>query len=81
MITPKEVRTCEFNMHRLFEEGYDTDEVDDMLDKCANTIEILTNALWEARQKVDNLSQEIENLKATRSKRNVYSKHRSRRRK
>lgn len=81
MITPKEVRTCEFNMHRLFEEGYDTDEVDDMLDECANTIETLTNALWEARQKVDNLSQEIENLKATRSKRNVYSKHRSRRRK
>lgn len=81
MITPKEVRTCEFNMHRLFEEGYDTDEVDDMLDECANTIKILTNALWEASQKVDNLSQEIENLKTTRGKRNVYSKHRSRRRK
>lgn len=81
MITPKEVRTCEFNMHRLFEEGYDTDEVDDMLDECANTIEILTNALWEARQKVENLSQEIENLKAMRGKRNVYSKHRSRRHK
>ena len=81
MITHKEVRTCEFNMHRLFEEGYDTDEVDDMLDECANTIETLTNALWEARQKVDNLSQEIENLKATRSKRNVHSKRHSRRRK
>lgn len=81
MITPKEVRTCEFNMHRLFEEGYDTDEVDDMLDECANTIEILTNALWEAHQKVGNLSQEIENLKSMRGKRNVYSKHRSRRHK
>lgn len=80
MITPKEVRTCKFNMHRLFEEGYDTDEVDDILDQCANTIEILTNALWEARQKVDALDQEITNLKATRIKRNVYSKHRSRRR-
>lgn len=81
MITPKEVRTSEFNMHRLFEEGYDTDEVDDILDQCADTIEILTNALWETCQKVDTLNQEIANLKAMQRNRNVHSKHRSRRRK
>lgn len=81
MITPKEVRTCEFNMHRLFEEGYDTDEVDDILDQCAGTIETLTNALWETCQKVNTLNQEITNLKATQRNRNVHSKRQSRRHK
>lgn len=81
MLTAKDVRTCEFDMHRLFEEGYDTDQVDDILDQCADTIKILTNALWETCQKVDVLNQEITNLKATQGNRNVHLKHRSRRRK
>lgn len=44
MLTPKEIRTAELTVHRL-REGYDTDEVDDLLDACADTIETLTNVL------------------------------------
>jgi DivIVA domain-containing protein len=44
MLTPKEVRNAELTVHRL-REGYDTDEVDDLLDACADTIETLTKAL------------------------------------
>ena len=44
MLTPKEVRNAELTVHR-FREGYDTDEVDDLLDACADTIETLTRAL------------------------------------
>lgn len=44
MLTPKEVRAAKLTVHR-FREGYDTDEVDDLLDACANTIETLTRAL------------------------------------
>lgn len=44
MLTPTEVRTAELTVHR-FREGYDTDEVDDLLDACADTIETLTRAL------------------------------------
>lgn len=44
MLTPKEVRNAELTVHRL-REGYDTDEVDDLLDACADTIETLTSAL------------------------------------
>ena len=44
MLTPKEVRNAELTVHRL-REGYDTDEVDDLLDACADTIETLTRAL------------------------------------
>lgn len=44
MLTPKEVRTAKLTVHR-FREGYDTDEVDDLLDACADTIETLTRAL------------------------------------
>lgn len=44
MLTPKEVRTAKLTVHR-FHEGYDTDEVDDLLDACADTIETLTKVL------------------------------------
>ena len=44
MLTPKEVRNAELTVHR-FREGYDTDEVDDLLDACADTIENLTKVL------------------------------------
>lgn len=44
MLTPKEVRAAKLNVHR-FREGYDTDEVDDLLDACADTIETLTSVL------------------------------------
>lgn len=44
MLTPKEVRAAKLTTHRFFE-GYDTDEVDDLLDACADTIETLTNVL------------------------------------
>lgn len=44
MLTPKEVRTAKLTVHRL-REGYDTDEVDDLLDACADTIETLTRVL------------------------------------
>lgn len=78
MLTAKEVRTCEFNMHRLFEEGYDTDEVDDVLDQCADTIEILYHLLCQSHDKIDELEQEIVNLKS--KQRNVYSKHQAKKR-
>lgn len=78
MLTAKDVRTCEFNMHRLFEEGYDTDEVDDILDQCADTIEILYHLLCQSRDKIDELEQEIVNLKS--KQRNVYSKHQAKKR-
>ena len=78
MLTAKEVRTCEFNMHRLFEEGYDTDEVDDILDQCADTIEILYHLLCQSHDKIDELEQEIVNLKS--KQRNVYSKHQAKKR-
>ena len=44
MLTPKEVRAAKLTTHRLFE-GYDCDEVDDLLDACADTIETLTRVL------------------------------------
>lgn len=44
MLTPTEVRTAQLTVHR-FREGYDIDEVDDLLDVCADTIETLTRAL------------------------------------
>lgn len=44
MLTPKEVRAAKLTTHR-FREGYDTDEVDDLLDACADTIETLTSVL------------------------------------
>ena len=78
MLTAKEVRTCEFNMHRLFEEGYDTDEVDNILDQCADTIEILYHLLCQSHDKIDELEQEIVNLKS--KQRNVYSKHQAKKR-
>ena len=78
MLTAKEVRTCEFNMRRLFEEGYDTDEVDDILDQCADTIEILYHLLCQSHDKIDELEQEIVNLKS--KQRNVYSKHQAKKR-
>ena len=78
MLTAKEVRTCEFNMHRLFEGGYDTDEVDDILDQCADTIEILYHLLCQSHDKIDELEQEIVNLKS--KQRNVYSKHQAKKR-
>ena len=78
MLTAKDVRTCEFDMHRLFEEGYDTDQVDDILDQCADTIGILYHLLCQSHDRIDELEQEISHLTA--AKRNVYSKHRSRRR-
>lgn len=44
MLTPKEVRNAELTVHRL-REGYDCDEVDDLLDACAETIETLAKVL------------------------------------
>ena len=49
MLTPKEVRAAKLTTHR-FCEGYDTDEVDDLLDACADTIEKLTKALESVMQ-------------------------------
>lgn len=76
MLTAKDVRTCEFDMHRLFEEGYDTDQVDDILDECADTIEILYHLLCQSHDRIDALEQEVTRLTA--AKHNIYSKHRSR---
>lgn len=44
MLTPKEVRMAQLTTHR-FREGYDCDEVDDLLDACADTIETLAKVL------------------------------------
>lgn len=44
MLTPKEVRMAQLTVHR-FREGYDTDEVDELLDACADTIETLAKVL------------------------------------
>lgn len=44
MLTPNEVRTAKITVHR-FREWYDTDEVDDLLGACADTIETLTKVL------------------------------------
>lgn len=44
MLTPKEVRMAKLTVHRS-REGYDTDEVDDLIDACADTIETLTKVL------------------------------------
>ena len=44
MLTPKEVRAAKLTTHR-FREGYDCDEVDDLLDACADTIETLAKVL------------------------------------
>ena len=49
MLTPNEVRAAKLTVHR-FREGYDTDEVDDLLDACADTIEKLTKALESVMQ-------------------------------
>jgi len=50
MLTPKDVRTAELTVHR-FREGYDTDEVDGLLEACAHTIEVLTKALESKEHK------------------------------
>lgn len=44
MLTPKEVRMAQITVHR-FREGYDTDEVGELLDACADTIETLAKVL------------------------------------
>lgn len=44
MLTPKGVRTAKLTVHR-FCEGYDIDEVDNLLDDCADTIEALAKVL------------------------------------
>ena len=44
MLTPKEVSMAQLTVHR-FREGYDIDEVDELLDACADTIETLTKVL------------------------------------
>lgn len=46
LVTPKDIRTAKFSVTR-FREGYDTDDVDRLLDKCAMTIEVLTEKLAE----------------------------------
>lgn len=46
LVTPKDIRTAKFNMTR-FREGYDPDDVDRLLDKCAMTIQVLTAKLAE----------------------------------
>jgi DivIVA domain-containing protein len=46
LVTPKDIKTAEFRMTR-FREGYDTDDVDRLLDKCATTIQVLTAKIAE----------------------------------
>ena len=46
LVTPKDIRTARFRMTR-FREGYDTDDVDALLDKCATTIQVLTAKIAE----------------------------------
>ena len=55
LVTPKDIRTAGFHMTR-FREGYDTDDVDRLLDKCAMTIEVLTEKIAElvAGKEADN---------------------------
>ena len=44
MITPQELRRAEFHTTR-WHEGYDTDEVDEIIEEAAETIETLTRVL------------------------------------
>lgn len=46
LLTPRDVHDKQFSTHRLIE-GYDMDEVDDFLDRCAETILRLASALRE----------------------------------
>lgn len=46
LVTPKDIRTAKFSMTR-FREGYDTDDVDQLLEKCAVTIQVLTEKIAE----------------------------------
>ncbi len=44
LLTPSDVRACVFNMCRLGE-GYNPDEVDDLLDSVADTLEVLARRI------------------------------------
>ena len=46
LVTPKDIRDARFHMTR-FREGYDTDDVDALLDQCAMTIQVLTAKIAE----------------------------------
>ena len=55
LVTPKDIRDARFHMTR-FRAGYDTDDVDALLDQCAMTIEVLTVKIAElvAGKEADN---------------------------
>ena len=48
LLTPNDVRTCEISTHRL-REGYDTNEVDEILDSVADTMNVLAAEIFRLR--------------------------------
>ena len=48
LLTPNEIRTCEIGTHRL-REGYDTNEVDEILDSVADTMDVLAAEIFRLR--------------------------------
>lgn len=49
-LTPGDIRGYELDTHR-FKEGYDTEQVDELLDRCADTIEVLSKELLKLNGK------------------------------
>lgn len=56
MLTPKDIRHKRFNVNRWFHAGYDTEEVDDFLDRVGETIGAL--AMFSCLTYNPNLSEE-----------------------
>lgn len=54
LLTPNDVRDCELSVHK-FCEGYDVDEVDDLLDSVAFTHEVLASMVVKLQKQVDKL--------------------------
>lgn len=54
LLTPNDVRDCEISVHR-FSEGYDTDEVDELLDSVAFTHELLATLVIKQQKRINKL--------------------------
>ncbi|MBM6981198.1 MAG: DivIVA domain-containing protein [Bifidobacterium thermophilum] len=62
LLTPQDIRSAPLDTTRL-REGYDIDEVDDLLDQCAFTVQVLTQTLKDTTRRLRPLGEQLNNAR------------------
>lgn len=67
LLTPQDIQSARLDTTRL-REGYDIDQVDDLLDQCALTVQLLSQTLKDTTRQLRSMGEQLNNARTETTK-------------